>query len=297
MRENKYQPIENTKNIEIVQNSKNLNIASNSDAKYRDPNGILNPSTMKVIKKEKFLHTLLLSFAFTILIIASILMILICLQIGVFSETNYVGYKILLGFIIFLSFTFGTKNLIQKIAWKKTQINLRENARGGNYIGNEVIFEKTYRSIVLKNVNLLWTNIFLITYVGIFALIIYGLYSSGTWILGKENSAFFLSINWVNILDNAFGNTILVCSLCGISLAGCVIFYTVIALYDKKRINDLDNILGERAIEISSKINTDKRNLNKMWMKIYFVCVLLTILLPIILLVIMFWKKIIKIKK
>ncbi|UUM19017.1 MSC_0882 family membrane protein [Mycoplasma sp. 1018B] len=296
MQENKYNPIENTENIEIIKNEKNFKIFDNQKKVYTDPDKILSSSTYKVVKIEQRLKLFLTLFSLLFFIISSILFILIYLEVGWIFNQKYDGYLVLLGFIMFFSLVFCLKNFIEKIKWDKTIKNMKNSTRNGDY-SYDHIFYITYKKIILKNVNLLWISIFIITYLGIFTLILYGIYTSGVWEIGKDSEVFNLKIDWKLILDNAFGNTINLCIINCAILIAVVVFYTIISLIDKKRLSDIEVNFSEKATELINATSKEKNDRNKLWVKIYIVCVLLTILLPILVVLILFWKKVIRRKK
>ncbi|EGV00081.1 hypothetical protein MCSF7_01436 [Mycoplasmopsis columbina SF7] len=295
MRERKYRPIEDSQTVEVIRNNQELDYVASDQKIHRDPKNQISPRVYKVIRQEKVIKIINMSISFSLMLIAIILFILTYTQVGIFTAKLYVGYLIIFGAIAFFTMVFGIKNAIENKKWSNTVQKYREALNIGDYNTSNT-FHIAYRKIVLKDVNLTWLVIFTITYVGLFSLIIYGLYSSKEWVIDKEN--FKLKLEWAKWLDNTFGNTILLCILCGISLATLVATYISILLFDKKRLSDIDDFLGEKSIEILKNINDDKKARNKAWLKSYLIIVTLTILVPIAIILFILWrvigKKIVK---
>ncbi|WP_029512536.1 MSC_0882 family membrane protein [Mycoplasmopsis iners] len=295
MSSQKYKPIEDSQTVELIRNGQDFNYANENTKVVRDPKNQISPRIYKAIRTEWRIKIIMMSIWFTIMLTSMILFILAYTKQGVFKE-RYVGYLVIFATLGFIGLVLGIKNLVDKMKWTKAIQTYRNSLINGDYSTNNT-FYLAYRRLSLKGVNLTWLLVFIITYLGLFTLIVYGLYASNEWKLGNEETLVRINIKWRQILDKTFGNTILLCILCGSTLAIIVASYIFIMLFDKKRLNDIYDFLDEKAIEIHDKIAQAKKERNKMWMKIYIFAVMLTILLPVLALLFTFWKKVIRRKK
>nr|WP_029609012.1 hypothetical protein [Mycoplasma simbae] len=285
-----YKPINDTSTIEIVK-SGNDQVLSEDKKIVRDPKNQISPRVYRVIRTEKNIKLFNLSFSYLIMLAAIILFTLAYLQIGVF-EQRQLGYLIGFGVAGFIFFALGTKNLIENIQWSHTIQRYREAIQAGDYTSSNT-FHLAYRQIILKGVNLTWILIFVLTYLGLFTIIVYGLYSAknlGYSSAEVDGSFIKFNINWEAILDKGFKNTNVFCLICLAIMGALIAFYIIMRLIDKKRLADLDDFLGERSVEIHEQINKAKKDRNKAWMIAYFVIVALTILLPLAIILVGVWR-------
>ncbi|VEU75814.1 Uncharacterised protein [Mycoplasmopsis maculosa] len=291
-----YKPIESKETIETIINN-NVEIDEKKNNKYRDPKNQIPNHLYKVIKLEKNIKSFNIALSFSLFITSIILLALAILKITPFSVEEesgpLYGYIIAFSASAFISIAITIKNTIELTQWNSTINKYRESLNNNDKTSSNN-FHITYRKIALKDINLLWLLIFTITYVGLVALIIFGLYKSGAWTIGNENSVVKLNIDWKELLDNAFGNTQLFCILLASSLGLAVVLYILIILFDKKRLADIVDYLGDNSSEIYEKIETAKKERNKAWMKAYFIIVCLTILLPLALILYAAYRGIIK---
>lgn len=295
----KYRPIQNLNTIEIVKSNHDLGLAQSNRRVYQDPKHQFSPRIYKVIRGEKILKITALSISFSIMIFSIILFILTWFKVGPFNtggEKPLIGYLVLFGTLGFFSMIQGAKNSIENLKWTHTVQRYRDAVSAGDYTSSTT-FHIVYRKIILKDINLLWILIFILTYLGIITLIIFGLYQSGTWMAGSRDGHFFIELPWREWLDNGFKNTRLFCLISVIIMASLIVAYSVIKVFDKKRLADISDFLGERSVEIQEQIETAKKDRNKMWARIYIISVVLTILLPIALVLILIWRGILRKKK
>ncbi|OAB48890.1 hypothetical protein MGALLINA_03720 [Mycoplasmopsis gallinarum] len=294
----KYQPINNQETLQIIQNNEEMTAQQKVKKFYKDPKGQIPPAAYKIIKNEKLIKDIGIGFWFILTTLMIIAFTLVAAQIAPFQNHLYVGWLISFGLIALIALFLGTKNLIDSIRWKNTIANLRDSITLGDYswLNN---FQIAYKKLVLKNTNLNWILIFILTYVGIFTAITLGLYNGGDWVIGKPDaqSVIYLNLTWTKWMDNVFGNTRIFCYISFSALGLLIILYASIKLFDKKRIEDLENILGEKFIEISDKVQELKKERNKIWFRSYIVIVSLTILIPVALILYAFWRGLIKRKK
>ncbi|ADN69101.1 MSC_0882 family membrane protein [Mycoplasmopsis fermentans] len=291
----KYQPIQNSASIEIVQNNHDYKFNSVSSRVYRDPKNQISPRVYRVIRAEQMLKILILSISFVIMAASIILFTLVYAKVGIFNkEQRLVGYLVLFGSSAFISMAIGFKNLIENIQWSHTVQRYRDAVSNGDYTSSST-FHIAYRKIVLKDVNLTWMLVFVLTYLGIITAIVYGLYMSNRWYY--ETDTLKINFEWAKWLDRGFGNTILFCIISVIIMASSIAAYILIRLFDKKRLADISDFLGERSVEIHEQVEQSKKDRNKMWLRIYLVVVALTILLPLALALVALWRFIVKRRK
>lgn len=295
----KYKPIQNNQTIEIYESQKDLRINTSNQRVIQDPKHQFSPRIYKVIRSEKRLKITLLSISFSLMLISVIGFIFAYLKFFPFkSDTDkpLYGYLVLFGISAFVFFVSGCKNTIENVQWSHTVQRYRDSISSGDYT-SYTTFHIVYRRITLKDINLLWILIFVLTYLGLFTLIIFGLYKSGTWEAGKVDGPIRINLEWRVWLDNSFGNTIFFCIINTSVMAGLIVFYVVIKLFDKKRLADISEFLGDKSVEIYDQIEKAKKDRNKMWLRIYVVVVVLTILLPIALILVAIYKGVLRRKK
>ncbi|AIA29492.1 hypothetical protein MCAL160_0518 [Mycoplasmopsis californica HAZ160_1] len=285
----RYKPINDTSTIEVV---KSANDQSLSDDKkvVRDPKNQISPRVYGVIRTEKIIKITNLSISYSLMLASIVLFILSYFNIWIFK--NNIGYLILYGVSAFIFLALGTKNLIENIQWTNTIHRYRDAISRGESTSSST-FHLAYRQIVLKSVNLTWILIFILTYMGIFTAIIYGLYSTKSWQFHTQELAgshLSFKIDWVTILDKTFKNTNVFCLICVIIMASVVVFYVTMRLIDKKRLADLNDYLGEKSVEIHEQIEKARKDRNKAWLIAYIVVVVLTILLPLALALVAIWR-------
>ncbi|WP_406617235.1 MSC_0882 family membrane protein [Mycoplasmopsis adleri] len=294
-----YRPIQNAGTVEIVEQNRELESATKSSKVHQDPKHQFSPRIYRVIRSEKMLKITLMTLFFSIALFSIIAFVLAFFKIAPFkSETSapLYGYLVLFGTVAFISIAVGIKNAIENVQWSHTVQRYRDAISAGDYTSSTT-FHIVYRKIILKDINLLWILIFILTYLGLFTLIIFGLYKSGSWEAGNPNGSFHINLDWRQILDKGFGNTQLFCLISVIIMASLIAGYIIIKLFDKKRLADISDFLGERSVEIQEQIEKDKKDRNKMWLRIYLVVVILTILLPLALVLVAIWRGFLRRKK
>ncbi|WP_331696671.1 MSC_0882 family membrane protein [Mycoplasmopsis agalactiae] len=296
----KYRPIHNRETMEIVQSNRDVSFATEAKKSYRDPLNQFSPRMYKVIKFEKKIKSFMIFMSLFIFFAAVAFFILTWFKVKPFSAGKdgkpLVGYLVLFAIIMFVSFANAIKNAIEKSQWSNTVQRHRDAISAGDYTSSST-FHLVYKRIVLKDINLLWLLIFVLTYLGLITLIIFGLYKSGNWEAGSRDGSFYINLEWPKWLDKSFKNTQLFCLICTIIMALLIVAYVVIRLIDKRRLDDIGDFFGEKSVEIHEQIETAKHNRNKMWVRVYLVVVALTIFLPLALILVAIWRGIIRRKK
>ncbi|WP_029513408.1 MSC_0882 family membrane protein [Mycoplasmopsis primatum] len=295
----KYKPIQNNQTIEIVQSNRDITFAKTASKVYQDPKHQFSPRIYKVIRSEKLLKITIMVISFSITLLSILAFILAWYKVAPFNsdqDSPLIGYLVLFGITGFLSLAVGIKNAIENVQWTHTIQRYRDAISAGDYTSSTT-FHIVYRKIILKDINLLWILIFILTYLGLFTLIVFGLHKSGPWEAGSKEGSVYLNLDWPKWLDASFKNTPLFCLINVIIMASLIAGYIIIKLFDKKRLIDIGDFLGERSVEIQEQIEQAKKDRNKMWLRIYLVVVVLTILLPLALLLVAIWKGLIRRKK
>ncbi|ADR24704.1 MSC_0882 family membrane protein [Mycoplasmopsis bovis] len=296
----KYRPIHNRETMEIVQSNRDVSFATEAKKTYRDPMNQFSPRMYKVIKSEKKIKSFMIFISLFIFFASVTFFILTWYKVPPFKVNNgdkpLIGYLVLFSIVAFISFANTIKNAIEKRQWSNTVQRHREAISAGDYTSSST-FHLVYKRIVLKDINLLWILIFILTYLGLITLIIFGLYKSGNWEAGSRDGSFYINLEWPKWLDKSFKNTQLFCLICTIIMAALIVAYVVIRLIDKKRLDDIGDFFGEKSVEIHDQIETAKSNRNKMWLRVYLVVVALTIFLPLALIFVAIWKGILRRKK
>lgn len=300
----KLKPMSNTASINIVDNKNVNNSLNRNQFLDRDPKGQLPPSTFRIIKKEKNIRIISIVF-WLVVFLSSLLVILLTKFIPTLKQYSAAGIFILFGILLFISFILLVKNSIDYTSWSRVVKNLRESFSNGDASAN-VLFHKTYRNLIIKNVRLMWLVIFFETYYGLFTLITFLLYryfiadeaGSGKIIVGSPESQLYFTFDVRQFLMSFYnGSPFLFLVFSIIALLSAIGIYTFVWMYDRKRQNDLINYIGESAHEIFEKVNLSKEKENKMWLKIYIFTFCILVILPLFLLILFIWKNIIRRKK
>ncbi|MCS4537050.1 hypothetical protein NXS15_02850 [Mycoplasma sp. CSL7475-4] len=288
----KYKPVNDTSTIEMVKANADLNVDQSKNV-VRDPQNQYSPRVYSVIRTEKNIKTVNITLSFLIMFFSACFITLACFKVPPFSDKYYIGYIIVFSICAFIFFALGIKNAIEKSAWNKTIQRHRESLSNGDYASSNT-FHIAYRSIILKDINLTWILIFVLTYLGVITAVIYGLYNIGKvdFELNMFGGVIKTNLDFSKWLDSGFGNTPLFCLISVLSMTALIVFYTIMRLIDKKRLSDLGDYLGERSVEIHEQIQKAKKDRHKAWGISYAVLVILTILIPLALLAFGLWRAI-----
>ncbi|QBF34656.1 hypothetical protein EG856_01830 [Mycoplasmopsis phocirhinis] len=287
----KFKPINDTSTIEMVKADTDLKIVSSK--KTYDTQNQYSNRERSTIRTETNIKTINITLSFLIMFVSLFFIASSFFKIPPFNEKNYIGYVVVFSFCAFIFFALGIKNAIEKRAWKKA-IELNGASRNmGDYALNNT-FHIAYRSIILKNINLTWILVFILTYVGVITAVIYGLYNIGKvdFELDVFGGKIITNLDFAKWLDSAFGNTLLFCLISVLSMSALIVFYVIMRLVDKKRLSDLENYLGDRSVQIHEQIQKAKKDRNRAWGIAYAVLVILTILIPLALIVFAIWRAI-----
>ncbi|MEE3928168.1 hypothetical protein V2E24_01070 [Mycoplasmopsis ciconiae] len=279
-----------------------------------DPKGELSPHAYSVIRREKrirFFSLILWSLIFVASLLAILGVVLatkVDINLGVGNidkakqtvKANPVGWYILFGISGFISFILMVRNIFDVTSWKNTEKEIRNNFSSGDQAAS-IMFHKTYRNIVMKNVRTLWGLIFFVTFFGIYLLTTFLLYYYFVVQEGNKIEIYWELLN-LNIsgdlgkaLENLYnGKTLLVIILGAILVAAAIGLYVFVWIIDKKRLNDLTRYLGPNAHDIIEKVQHSKEQKNKFWLKAYIISVLAFIFLPIVLVAWALWRGIIR---
>lgn len=296
-------PLEDTSDIRIVENNNINNQVLSTSYLKKDPEGILNSRTYRIITREKKFKFFSMSF-WSVVLLTSVLVItfLALSQQNIIQQnfvTSYTGYYILFGMTLVFSLFYATKAIIEFLAWKSSIARMRESYANGDSSA-KVLFHTTYRNISIRSVRILWAVIFIEVFYGLFILITFLLYN---YFVLKDNNA-SLEISMLNItigwdikamLNNWYNNNIelfLIISLVflGLVLATYFVFFTL----DKKRLIEISSLLGDDYTQITSSVMEAKSKEHKLWIKIFIVSFFLIYLLPFIIILILIWRKVIR---
>ncbi|QNM93664.1 hypothetical protein H9M94_00080 [Mycoplasma sp. Pen4] len=268
-----------------------------------DSNEILSRPLANTLKREKRIVWFAFWFWFGIFIAAwiGVLMNYFLNTIPGQKESNPtqgLAWYIMFALIILISFALFIKATFKISAIKKTLVACRESTQSGDIFAANTTITDIFRATTMKKMRLSWIFAFVITYFGLFNLIIlmflniYG----GIWEIHSNSASFKydITINWWAIFDNAFGNvkTLLWVDL-GVAF-GIITLFVFTNLYDTKRIMDLKKYLGQDANTIITTVNSDKSSENKAWFKVYIIVFVLVVLMPLALLLFLLWRGIIR---
>ncbi|WP_029906535.1 MSC_0882 family membrane protein [Mycoplasmopsis opalescens] len=291
----KYTPINDIDTVEVIQNNHSIDLESKAKKTYNDPKNQISPRVYRVIFAEKLIKNLIILF-YSILFVSSLLIFtLTYFNIGVFKN-NYLSYKIIFGTLSVIFLLLLIKHAIDKLKWKHAEQRYRNALESGDYM-SDTTFYLAYRNITLKGVNLTWYLIFILTYMSVITGIIYGIYSIGKINIsydGEFGNRIQLTYDIPAVLNKAFGDTTIFSLIMVLVMIGITLLYITLKLIDRKRLSDFSDLLGEKAIEIHSQVERAKKERNSIWIKVYFVIVTLTILIPLALIIIAIWRFIVK---
>ncbi|WP_416907530.1 MSC_0882 family membrane protein [Mycoplasmopsis citelli] len=158
------------------------------------------------------------------------------------------------------------------------------------------IFFKKYLSLNKFLVHLIWINIFLLTFYGLFILIIYLLKDVDTT-LGSVQSNFHWRLNIKDGLKNSFGNVALFCLINLIILASTMFISALSYVFVKYRINLISGTFSSELTKYETLVKQHTSQIQKYWFYFYVFCVLFLIFIPLTLLLYRIIKKIFTRKK
>ncbi|MBN4083608.1 hypothetical protein JXZ92_02080 [Mycoplasma sp. CSL10137] len=295
----------NSVNIETGQIPVNLQTSQiNNSSLFVDPQKQLNPSTYSIIKKEKRIRYL----SFTLW---GVLFLLSLAAIGVNYFLNTakdphrgIGWYVLIAFVLLISFSVSVRSLIKISGWKNVEKNYRSNYSNGD-AASSTMFADLYKALTLKSLRLTWIFVFFTTYFLIFNLAIITLYFGIEEVTigqpfneSETNGSLNLHIylNLVKNLDSTFGNTTTLLAIDGGVFVGIFALYLFITLYDKKRIQDVKAQFGtaESAIAVMKLVEERKASENKAWFRTYIIIFILVVLLPLVLIIYLSYRGIIR---
>ncbi|VEU78338.1 MSC_0882 family membrane protein [Mycoplasmopsis columbinasalis] len=247
----------------------------------------------KTIKFEKTLTTIGLIIGLLIFLAGSIFFALAYTQTtSLFpkKEGHYNGYLILTGFVLFVGFAILLQNIFERKRWNSILRSAKRAKETSDVLNYSVAFNSMLKRLALKEVNIMWIVIFLVTYLGVFAGIVWGLYSSGQWFY--ESEVLKINFDWPKWLDNAFTSTRLLCWIIFGIICGLIGLFIIMKIFDKKRSQGFEMFLGADATAILANVSAEKRHRNKIWLWTYIIAVILTILLPLAILFFIGWRSI-----
>ncbi|QDY88634.1 MSC_0882 family membrane protein [Mycoplasma anserisalpingitidis] len=296
-------PLEDTSDIRIVENNSINNQVLSTSYLKKDPEGVLNSRTYRIITREKKFKFFSMSF-WLIILLTSILVItfLSLSQQNIIQQnfvTSYTGYYVLFGITLIFSLFYTTKAIIEFMGWKSAVARMRESYANGDSSA-KVLFHTTYRNISIRSVRILWAVIFIEVFYGLFILITFLLYN---YFVLKNNNL-ILDINMLNItvewnirnmLNNWYNNNIELFLILSLIFLGLVLaIYFIFFTFDKKRLLEISGLLGDDYSQITSSVMEAKSKEHKLWIKVFIVSFFLIYLLPFLIILILVWRKVIR---
>lgn len=296
-------PLEDTSDIRIVENNSINNQVLSTSYLKKDPEGVLNSRTYRIITREKKFKFFSMSF-WLIILLTSILVItfLSLSQQNIIQQnfvTSYTGYYVLFGITLIFSLFYTTKAIIEFMGWKSAVARMRESYANGDSSA-KVLFHTTYRNISIRSVRILWAVIFIEVFYGLFILITFLLYN---YFVLKNNNL-ILDINMLNItvewdirnmLNNWYNNNIELFLILSLIFLGSVLaIYFIFFTFDKKRLLEISSLLGDDYTQITSSVMEAKSKEHKLWIKVFIVSFFLIYLLPFLIILILVWRKVIR---
>lgn len=296
-------PLEDTSDIRIVENNSINNQVLSTSYLKKDPEGVLNSRTYRIITREKKFKFFSMSF-WLIILLTSILVItfLSLSQQNIIQQnfvTSYTGYYVLFGITLIFSLFYTTKAIIEFMGWKSAVARMRESYANGDSSA-KVLFHTTYRNISIRSVRILWAVIFIEVFYGLFILITFLLYN---YFVLKNNNL-ILDINMLNItvewdirnmLNNWYNNNIELFLILSLIFLGSVLaIYFIFFTFDKKRLLEISSLLGDDYSQITSSVMEAKSKEHKLWIKVFVVSFFLIYLLPFLIILILVWRKVIR---
>ncbi|WP_041594058.1 MSC_0882 family membrane protein [Mycoplasma crocodyli] len=301
----RFTPLNNPEPTQVITNVISLKNLSNNKKDF-DTNEEINPKVYRIIRKERRLKKINSIIWFTFLVLIALattalllthLNIINSAQFGLTTiekeKINYIGYYILFSILAITSIYFSIKNAIEFNSWK-TIIKKLRNAYSINDATANFKFYDMYKKLILKGIKTTWIFIFILTFYGYFALLIFAFKYVK---VNTESELITIKFNMELLLEKAFGDIKIFSIINVISLLIIAFLYVIIILIDKKRINDFQYFLGTKTIDIAEAITIQKQNLNKAFLKAYLVSVGIFIVLPIFLLLLSIYRKLKRRKK
>ncbi|BAP39484.1 MSC_0882 family membrane protein [Metamycoplasma canadense] len=265
----------NMENLEIKTKSLPSNVK-----KTLDPYGVIPNGIFKVFVAEKRIKKFNILFFITIFFVSLTTSLLFAFAPSLFQkflkdgQTKIVwGWYIIpsiLGVLSFIALIFDAielNGIRRSVEYYREQIN-----QGISFTPPFVI--NLYEKLMRKQVRRTWLVVAIIFYLGLFTLTFWGL---------KDKKWGALDFNkWIH---SSFSNPdLIVYVLCCIIL-GVLVLFIIGSISRKKRMVDIQMFFGNEVMNYN-ELAKERSNAHKYWSKVFFISVLVSLVLPIIILLI-----------
>lgn len=267
-------------------------------------------TNLTIINKERTIKNITMMFWILVFLLSGALALYTYLSFTRHIQTRNVGigYYVLSGFGGLISLFYIGKTFIKLSGWKRA---IKTMAQSDSKLNSPstTLFLELYKGLVIKRVRTFWFMMFLFTYFGLFTLIVFLLKDlileiGSQFEKTKDGNVqngfqFYMVVDFKTRLKNAFGNVNLMLAINLGILIGSLAMFLFMTLQDGRRLQDVKMALGnEPAIIEMFKITEEKRKTeNILWIKIYLLSIGLFIILPIILILWGFYRRVIRGKK
>ncbi|QDF65131.1 MSC_0882 family membrane protein [Mycoplasma nasistruthionis] len=279
-----------------------INTSMNNVNYQADPKGELPKALYNTFKRERRISLIAMLFWLSVLLIsiAGIIATYLVCRFSLQNDQNKgIIYYLFSSVLLLISLIYTVKSSIKRTSWKRGEQKTRDDYAKGN-ISSISVFQDTYRSLSFKMLRLNWILAFFLTYFGLFTIIITILYNQSTpWQIGHkpvDNSSFsfFIELKWPEVLNNGFGNTKLLLILSTVFIGIVCVLFTLVRVFDLKRIAEIKENLGADSATIINAVATEKKSENKAWIKSYTIVFIIVVLIPLILFIYLVWRGIIR---
>ncbi|QGZ97238.1 hypothetical protein GE118_03610 [Mycoplasma sp. NEAQ87857] len=174
------------------------------------------------------------------------------------------------------------KSLLTYIRFKKLYKILSKYKEDNSILESKTsYFFRDYLKLNKTILHLIWINVFIITFYGLFSLIVFGLRNQ-VWVLGSLDRDFYWKIDWASKLANAFGdvNTFSIINLTSLSVL--LVFTIIYIIFANYRLNNIFVVFKNDAINIQSIWLESKKTINRYYFIAYILSLVFIVFLPII---------------
>ncbi|UWD34243.1 MSC_0882 family membrane protein [Mesomycoplasma molare] len=275
----KWKPLNNTDTVNFANIKKEqINLQDINSAKvYKDPEQIIPTGVYKIFAREsKILKIFLIFYLFIFLVSASLIALIYTntLKTIGFVKTDFEWSWLIIPILIasYSIFKFIIK-FLDFSSMKKSE-KLYRNELTINPQALPTSIANLYKRLTKQQIHHNWFLIFTFFYIGLFALAVW-YFSDKVYLNGLLNFE-----KWIQLMTP---NPEFLSIILGLSLLGNLVIWTLLTISRKKRLNDIQDYFGYQIVK-DTEIDAIKIKMNKGYLKLFVLTILVLLVIPIIVL-------------
>lgn len=254
-------PLYATGNIKIVPGIKEVKLESKI---VRDPSSIIPSGIYKVIHWEKWRQR----FVSLINLIALITSIIMMALYSTILPVSWVGF--VLPIIVVIISSIKLTSTISEMMWLKNSVDHYKQDIKIGLTSTPPFIAKLYFKLHKKQVASNWATIFILFYVGLLTLILWGLKDVSWWIFQFD----------VWIKDVFYSPTVMEYLFAAIMISSVLIQITL-TIQRKKRIDEIESYFGG-SLTSPTDIYNMKTERNKFYRRIFVASIMVLLIIPVL---------------